>query len=278
MLGRLVGPRKRTSNKLVDRADRNRSHWFDPAKIEIVEITLELPHLPQELKGTRFAQISDIHLSKHMMPSHLQAVIQLVNGLAPEFLLMTGDFVSGEKHANGLIEPFCTVEVPTYGIMGNHDSGYHEWVVTQTLRETPIQLLRNRSVQLKGDLWLAGLDDLLGGLPRLKHALTGVPNHATILLMAHEPDIFRSVAISELPIAAQFSGHTHGGQIRLPALRADHEGRYSWAPVLPYMGRVFPMGLYIENDRYLYTNRGIGFSGIPIRFNCPPEVTLFTLA
>ena len=278
LLGRRLDPWQRTHRRVIDRKISGGSRWFHPEQIEIVEITLTLPRLSAGLRGTRFAQISDIHLCKLITPHDLQAVIQLVNRLSPEFLLVTGDFISGEEYADGLIDPFCRAEMPIYGILGNHDSGIQEWALLQALRETPVQLLRNRSVWLKDDLWLAGLDDACGGLPRLKHALVGVPSRATTLLMAHEPDIFQSVVASSAPIAAQFSGHTHGGQIRLPALRADLQGRYSWAPILPTLGRSFPMGLYTKNGRYLYTNRGIGFSGMPIRLNCPPEITLFTLA
>ncbi len=86
--------------------------------------------------------------------------------------------------------------------------------------------------------------------------------------MAHEPDYFDQVIAADAPVSVQFSGHSHGGQVRLPGIGA---------PVLPYLGEKYPIGLRRVGDRQVYTNRGLGVWPLPYRFNCRPEITLFTL-
>jgi len=127
--------------------------------------------------------------------------------------------------------------------------------------------LRNRSVPLERNgarLWLAGLGDVLEGKYDLKQALKGIPKPEPVVLLVHEPDFAGYVKDVDL----QLSGHSHGGQIRFPLLGA---------PVLPVMGRRYPRGLRRIGPLTLYTNVGIGTIWLPMRLNCPPEVTLLTL-
>jgi predicted MPP superfamily phosphohydrolase len=97
------------------------------------------------------------------------------------------------------------------------------------------------------------------------------------VLLAHEPDFFDIVLHEKAPIALQLSGHSHGGQVRLPSSKPDPAGFYSYAPILPQYGRRYPIGLRYIDGRYVYTNRGLGVWPVPFRFNCRPELTLVTL-
>jgi predicted MPP superfamily phosphohydrolase len=115
-------------------------------------------------------------------------------------------------------------------------------------------------------LTLVGLDDVWERKHDLRAALAGVPDDECKLLLVHEPDYADEAA--HYPVDLQLSGHSHGGQINLPGY-----GR----PVLPYLGQKYPAGLYQVGLMALYTNRGIGVISPPVRFNCPPEVTLLTL-
>jgi predicted MPP superfamily phosphohydrolase len=116
-------------------------------------------------------------------------------------------------------------------------------------------------------LYLAGLDDIWSGYPDLRHSLAGASPDVTTILLAHEPD-FADTASWDGRINLQLSGHSHGGQVRLPGLGA---------PILPFMGRKYDQGLYQVNGMWLYTTRGVGVGRIPFRINCPPEVTEITL-
>jgi predicted MPP superfamily phosphohydrolase len=115
-------------------------------------------------------------------------------------------------------------------------------------------------------LWVAGVDDVLEGKPDLQQALKGIPASDPVVLLSHEPDW--ADYVSRYPVDLQLSGHSHGGQIRLPGFPP---------PMLPALGRKYPMGLRKVKQTTLYTNIGLGTIVVPIRFMAKPEVTLFTL-
>lgn len=254
------------------------SRFVEPRWVDLEQVTLQIPRLPQALIGKTIAQLSDIHLSQYTGPERLQQAIDQVNHLAPDWLFLTGDFVGDDaRAAQGLIEPLRRVQMPAFAVYGNHDYWSNLTVVTAALRETPVQILRNEATQLTAELWLAGVDDLWSGAPDLKAAMQAVPTGSTTLLLAHEPDFFDRVIAAAAPIAMQFSGHSHGGQVRLPLLRPGEDGRYTYAPILPKYGRRYPIGLRQHGQSQVYTNRGLGVWPVPFRVNCRPEITLFTL-
>jgi predicted MPP superfamily phosphohydrolase len=107
---------------------------------------------------------------------------------------------------------------------------------------------------------------VLEGNANLPLTLAGIPPEEPVILLVHEPDFALDAA--RFPVDLQLSGHSHGGQVRLPWLGA---------PVLPLLARRYPWGLHRIGGLTLYTNVGIGTIGLPIRFLCPPEITLITL-
>jgi len=265
------------------------ARFIEPTHVQIDEVTLTIPHLPERLAGKRIAQISDIHVGEYLDPQRVAEAIQRVNDLDVDLLLLTGDFASVRERNYAsrlqrrnqaffsLVEPLRLAQAPTYAIPGNHDHwGGLEPLVRMT-REAGVRLLRNEGVTLDDGLWLAGVEDMWGGRPDLKAALRDAPAGATTLLMSHSPDYFDNVIQRDAPVAVQFSGHTHGGQVRLPRLTPGPDGLYTYAPIVPEYGRLYPIGLRRVGERMIYTNRGLGCWPIPFRFNCPPEITVFTL-
>jgi len=111
------------------------------------------------------------------------------------------------------------------------------------------------------------VDDVWERHADLEKALKGVPTGATVVLLAHEPDYADEVA-ADGRVSLQLSGHSHGGQVRLP---------FIGPPFLPYLGRKYPAGLYRVGEMWLYVNRGVGLVRPAVRFNCRPEVTLLRL-
>ncbi len=156
-----------------------------------------------------------------------------------------------------------------WAVMGNHDYSTDPDRVTSALRAEGIQVLSNQSVPIErngGRFWLGGVDDVLGGGADLGATLHHVPADEATVLLAHEPDYADYVARS--PVDLQISGHSHGGQVRMPFV----------GPVyLPDMARKYVWGLYKVGGLTLYTNPGLGTVGIPVRWNCPPEITVLTL-
>jgi predicted MPP superfamily phosphohydrolase len=251
---------------------------MEPRWIDIEQVDLQVPGLPEKLGGKRIVHLSDIHLSDFVGPEQLAEAVTLINRLAPDWLFLTGDYVSDmATAAAGLVEPLRRVEAPIYAVYGNHDYWADLHLVTSMLEAAGVHILRNTATPLAEGLWLAGVDDLCGGRPDLEGALRSVPDGVTTLLLVHEPDFFDRVLYRQAPIAVQFSGHSHGGQIRLPTLRPGTDGLYTYAPLLPKYGQRYPIGLRRVGNRQVYTNRGLGVWPLPYRINCRPEITSFTL-
>ncbi|MFN8494284.1 MAG: metallophosphoesterase [Caldilineaceae bacterium] len=254
------------------------SRVLEPRWVDVEQIPLAIPGLPAQLVGKRIAQLSDIHLSQYLSPDRLLSAIDTVNALTPDWLFITGDYVGDDAAtAEGLIEPLRRLQMPTFVSFGNHDYWSDIYVVREKLAATPVKMLRNEATQITDGLWFAGVDDLWSGRPDLKAAMRAVPPNVTTLLLAHEPDFFDQVLRADAPIAVQFSGHSHGGQVRLPLLEAGADGLHSYAPILPRYGKRYPIGLRKIGTRQVYTNRGLGVWPVPFRLNCRPEISLFTL-
>jgi hypothetical protein len=216
-----------------------------------------------------------------MSSDFIRRAVTEVNELRPHLVVLTGDFVShplgkpaGMEGAR-YIEPCAEAlqglraDYGRYAILGNHDHWNHPATVRNHLDLVKFPVLLNNAVTLEKDnarLWLAGVDDVMSGTPDIEKALRRVPAGEPVVLLAHEPDFADHVA--QHPVDLQLSGHSHGGQVRLP---------WMGAPILPLLGKKYPMGLYRVGNMQLYTNRGFGVINPPVRFNCPPEITLITL-
>lgn len=251
---------------------------LDAHQIEVESVNVPVYGLPDHLTGTTFAQISDLHMSYHYQAPQLYEAVELINQASPEFLFITGDYVADNSdYLDEMIEPLSALKMPAFAILGNHDCWGNVWSVKRVFEQTSVCLLWNQSVEVKPQLWVIGLDDVLSGRPNLERALADCQMDEPKLLLVHEPDYFRRVIQLSAPIDAQFSGHTHGGQIRLPSLFPDINGEFLRPYVLPTLGEQYIMGKYQINDKFLYVNRGLGFTGPPLRLNARPEITLFSL-
>lgn len=245
---------------------------IEPNWPAVEQIGVPLPRLPARLEGLRVAQLSDLHISSYTTARDIERAAALAMRQSPDVIVLTGDFIWREvwQYAEELVEPLRTLRAPlgVYAVLGNHDHWEDAALATRVLAEAGVTLLLNQAVRLETDapLWLAGLDDVWERKHDMAAALAGAPDDECKLLLVHEPDYADEAA--RYPVDLQLSGHSHGGQINLPGY-----GR----PVLPYLGRKYPAGLYQVGPLALYTNRGIGVIAPPVRFNCPPEVTLLTL-
>jgi predicted MPP superfamily phosphohydrolase len=247
----------------------------------LVEIEVSLARLPEAFDGFRLVQLSDFHYEEHFSAIPIRKSVAIVNGLDPDVIALTGDFVtvpilerpSSLRAAAATAEPCAAVlrdlQAPKYAILGNHDAATSADRIVRALRDANIPVLRNQSVAIergRDRIWVAGIDDLLRGMPDMSATLANIPEKEMTILLAHEPDFADDAALS--PIDLQLSGHSHGGQIWIPGIGA---------PWLPPMARRYPRGLHQVGNLTLYTNIGIGTIRAPIRINCPPEITLITL-
>jgi hypothetical protein len=253
---------------------------LEPNRPRIVRQDFFLPRWPERLNGFTIALLSDFHYDPYFSVHPLHAAIAMVNGLHPDLIVLTGDFVSvplygSRKKAAFAAEPCArllrqmTAPHDLWAVMGNHDEDTDPKHVTRALQAENIHVLANQSEAIERDgarFWLAGVNDALSGTADLSETLRRVPANEAVILLAHEPD-FADEA-SRFPIDLQLSGHSHGGQVRIPLLPPLY---------LPQMAKKYVLGTYQVGPLTLYTNAGLGTVGVPARLNCPPEITLLTL-
>ncbi len=256
------------------------SFLIEPNVPKVVRQEIALRRWPQRMDGFTVALLSDFHYDPWFSEHPLHAAIGMVNKLHPDLIVLTGDFVSipwfgnsreGAAAAEPCAQLLRQMRAPhgLWAVMGNHDVETDPSRVTDALRASDIQVLRNQSVPIEMDgsrFWLAGIDDLLGSTADLSATLHGIPSAEATVLLAHEPDYADHVA--SYPVDLQLSGHSHGGQVRIPLVRPL---------ILPPLGRKYIWGRYQIRELTLYTNPGLGTVEIPVRLNCPPEITLLTL-
>ena len=246
----------------------------EPDQLEVTHVELTLSRLPAPFDGYRIAQLSDIHMDGWMTRERLLETVRLVNEQAPDVVALTGDFVTTgiEYDADDLIVPFLALTPAdgTFAVMGNHDWYAGAQDIRALLNESGVTELRNAAITIQRDdsaLYVLGVDSYTKGTSRVDVALDGVPESGATVLLVHEPD-YADVSAATGRIDLEISGHSHGGQVRLPFI----------GPLeLPRYAHRYPLGLQKAGDLWVYTNRGIGVTGLPVRFNCRPEVTLLTL-
>jgi predicted MPP superfamily phosphohydrolase len=246
----------------------------EPRWDEVERIEMPLPRLEKPFDGYRIAQLSDIHLGDGMSRARLEGIVAKTNALGADLIVITGDFVSGNgpRWAADLTGALRGLHAPdgVLAVLGNHDIWADARVIRRALRDAGIRELPNDVHVLRrghAQTFIVGADDPWYGKARVAPIARRLPPEGAAILLAHEPD-FADVFCQLGRFDLQLSGHSHGGQVCAPFLGPIH---------LPKYGQKYPRGQYQVGDMILYTNRGIGSSGIPVRFNCRPEISLFTL-
>lgn len=255
---------------------------FERHHLEITQRTIELKRLSPALDGLRIAQVSDIHYEQYTEPSFARHVVAEVNRLEPDIVLLTGDYVSegpmpaefGAKTSYPCAEILSGINCPErWCVLGNHDVTVGAEIVTDALKVHGLPVLANAYVPYERNgarLWIGGVKDIGKDDPDLHLAAPRKLQAANepVILMGHEPD-YADKVVKHGGVDLMLAGHSHGGQVRVPLIGALYT---------PPLGRKYIEGLFhLQNDLQLYVNRGIGAVGVPFRFDCQPELTLFTL-
>ena len=249
------------------------------------------PRWPAGLTVT-IGVIADIHACEPWMSAErIRGIAEQCNALAPDLILLLGDFNAGHRFVSGPVMPgawadaLSVLRAPlgTYAILGNHDwwhgpvpgmpGGPEE--VRRALRAIGVRVLENEAVLIDRDgkrFWLAGLKDLMayGRMARverivadLSDTLRQVRDDAPVVMLVHEPNAFRHMPDR---VALTLSGHTHGGQIVVPG-----------AGPLVTPSRRYNYGHIVEDGRNLIVSGGLGESVLPARFGVPPEIVQITV-
>jgi uncharacterized protein len=257
---------------------------FGRVEFEKSFVRMMLPRLPKEFHGFRIAQLSDIHIGPFMTSSDVRHVVQITNELKPNLIVLTGDYITWDPDTQeAAVDSLTGLKAPygIYGCLGNHEMMTHtEASITKLFAQRDVKILRyeRAPVQVgKETLNLIGVDyearrhGRYDPGHRVREYLESVgplmmPDQVNILL-SHNPNTFDRAA--QLGIDLSLAGHTHGGQISLDFISPD----FSIARLMtPYV-----KGHFQKPGGQLYVNRGLGTIVVPIRFDAPPEITLFEL-
>lgn len=271
------------------------------SKFLLEELTVEIPGLPSSFQDYRIGFITDIHLSSWVPAEWFERALEAVQRARVDLLLFGGDYIlvhevslwdtfglirdqslsglSKKEAIPKIYQRFAEIasrfEFPDgiLSVVGNHDHWNSFSVFLDILKGFPrIKVLVNSSHSIhraEEELEIFGVDDYLTGIPQLPNRRDLIDGKSKRIILSHNPDYIP--AILDNP-GAKFSlalcGHTHGGQIVLPAL----------GPIAAQVvDRRFVSGMTQIGERQIYTSRGLGVVGLPFRLNCPPEVTILNL-
>jgi len=243
----------------------------EPFMTAIERQEIYLRRLPKELDGFRVVHLSDFHYGPLVDPRHLERAIEITNDLKPDLIALTGDYISQERrYAAPCAELVGRLEAKhgVFAVLGNHDHWTDAKLIADLFRTEAIQLLINEGLRVDIDgesFWLAGVDDTMVGLEDLSLALAGSRDGEFKLLLAHNPIILRRAARADVDLV--LSGHTHGGQVTLRPEK-NRSGRPR---------RRMLRGLGRRANTQIYVTRGLGMVVLPIRYGCPPEVSVLEL-
>ncbi|MCA9833332.1 MAG: metallophosphoesterase [Thermomicrobiales bacterium] len=255
MIGKILGAGLLTGLGLAIYA-----RYIEPKRIEVTDIDLG--------GDLTVALVTDIHINPHFHATDLAPTIRQLERIQPDVILFGGDFISeSPRFLRELEAPLrqmaATARIGSWGVWGNHDIANIRARVAPVLANSGITMLTNEVAHLAGDLWVVGIDDALLGTPEIAATFAQVPDGARVIALWHEPDWAEKVAPFNPQI--MLSGHTHGGQMRLPII----------GPLAtPLLGKRHVAGHYNIDGMPLYVSRGIGMYRPPLRLHSRPEIVL----
>ncbi|HEV2387517.1 MAG TPA: metallophosphoesterase [Candidatus Acidoferrales bacterium] len=238
--------------------------WIEPNSIQVTHWNVEDRLHPP----LRIAHLSDLHVIRFGWRE--RRVIAILRSERPDLIVITGDSVGEGLHYQAVHDVLSAIvgTRPPLGVWlvrGNWENWHPLRHERQFYESAGVHFLLNSGALIRPGLWLAGLDDPWSGHGDPGRALAGAPSGAYVIVLFHSPAYFDDIA-GQFDLA--LTGHTHGGQVRLPLV-----GPF-WLP--GGSGR-FLSGWYDERGSRMYVSRGVGWSHIPIRLNCPPEIPIITV-
>ncbi|WML43530.1 metallophosphoesterase [Neobacillus sp. PS3-40] len=255
------------------------AHQIEPTLLDIQSVQIKHSLIPNSFNGIKLVQFSDTHLGFQYDLNQLKKIVAKINAINPDIILFTGDLMDEPNKYREIdqIAPILqqlNASIGKFCIYGNHDhGGYGTDLYKKIMESANFTLLLNQSIPIRlkdqSRIYLIGIDDAMLGRPDIGLAMDRVPANVFTILLSHAPDL--ADAASHFKINWQLSGHSHGGQVKIP---------FVGALVIPPFAKKYPEGLYSigeTNPLKLYVNRGLGTTRLPFRFMAKPELTIFTL-
>ncbi len=248
---------------------------IEPARLSVTRQNIPCGPKSVGLDGLRIGLLSDFHFRPDDDHDLLEKVVSRVNDERLDIIALTGDFISGNPK---VIDPMLKhlekmkSRHGIFAVMGNHDGwAGSRSVIRRQFEKAGISFLINQHSKVavdQGKLAIAGTDFIWKGKPDPAKTLRGISADMPVVALVHEPDYFDTMA-AQRDICLQLSGHTHGGQCRVPLI--------GYAPRKVSMGRKYIYGDYSKGDSRIFVTRGVGTVGVRVRFACPPELAILTL-
>ena len=254
--------------------------YVSSKRIEKVHADVSLPGLPKQLDGLKIGVMADFHAGAFVTRKDILKAITAINEERPDLIALLGDYVDGAySHTRRNVEKGSYVfdalqklhaPLGTYAVLGNHDHWTDPKLVRNKLSRLPLVILNNQSIILKNGLAVAGVDDFWEGPSNPFQAIKNIDQESVILILSHNPDVNIQLK-GDTRVRLVLSGHTHGGQIRIPLIH--------WAPWVPcskkYRGS---SGLIRETEhRWTFITKGVGTFFLPVRLACAPDVGIVRL-
>jgi predicted MPP superfamily phosphohydrolase len=254
---------------------------IEPWRLDVAQLDVSIADLPFELDGTRILQLTDMHRGPRITASFIAQAVELGLKQRPDLVVLTGDYVhQGSAHiheAAELMRPLAGA-VPTVGVLGNHDWYAGASRMCRSLENVGVRMIDNNRCFFGPDriittqesgLCLAGVGDLLEDRVDFRRALGGVDLKMPRMLLSHNPDAAEMIEAGDHRIDLMLSGHTHGGQVRLPIIGA---------PGVPSrFGEKYRHGMVQGPKCRVYISAGVGMSVAPFRLGVRPEINVITL-
>ncbi len=254
--------------------------YFSSKRLEKVYVDVPLAGLPKRLDGLKIGVMSDFHAGAFTTREDILQAVGMVNEESPDLITLLGDYVDGaysrsrenvEKGAY-VFDALQKLRAPlgVYAVLGNHDHWTDAGLVRRNLSRPPVAILDNQGIDLDNGLALAGVDDFWEGPSDPSKATTNLSPGSVIIMLSHNPDVNLQLRGDER-IRLVMSGHTHGGQIRIPLI--------NWAPWIPCSPKYRCSSGFIRETQHRCTfiTKGVGTFFVPIRVACPPDIGVLFL-
>lgn len=246
---------------------------IEPFHYRISETDVFIRDLPERFENFRITQLTDIHHSRILGIDQVQHVVALAQLTKPDMFVLTGDYTTSYRR---FIEPCAEALAPlnapegVWAVLGNHDHYTDPELTTRALRRHRISVLDNAHTTLQrgpDSLQLSGIDDWTWNATDWTRAFSGLKPSTPTILLSHQPVVLDFEQTKN--VALILSGHTHGGQVRLPVLGAP--ARFATKDLK------YDRGLFHRGETQLYVSAGTGVIGLPLRLGVRPEIAVLRL-
>ena len=246
---------------------------IEPSHYWLSETNVFIRDLPERFENFRITQLTDIHHSRILGINKVRHVVELAQQTKPDMFVLTGDYTTSYRR---FIEPCAEALAPlnapegVWAVLGNHDHYTDPELTTRALRRHHITVLDNFHTTLQRGpdaLQLSGIDDWTWNATDWTRAFSGLKPSTPTILLSHQPGVLDFDQTKN--VALILSGHTHGGQVRLPFLGAP--ARFATKDLK------YDRGLFHRGDTQLYVSSGTGVIGLPVRLGVRPEIAVLRL-